>query len=50
LRGTADPDQLGGIPTSLDRWSNTVAGNMSAIIRKAFKASASLGSNVPGAA
>src|SRR6266550_2556391 len=28
LRGIANPDQLGGIPTSLDRWSSTVAGNM----------------------
>ena len=47
LRNTADPDFLGGIPTSLDRWSSTVAGNMRAIVRKAFEASASLGSNVP---
>jgi hypothetical protein len=47
LRGIANPDQLGGIPTSLDRWSNTVAGNMSVIVRKAFEASATLGSNVP---
>lgn len=47
LRNAADPDALGGIPTSLDRWSRTVAGNMSAIVRKAFEASASLGSNVP---
>jgi hypothetical protein len=50
LRGMADPDHLGGIPSSLDAWSNTVAGNMSVIVRKAFQASASLGSNVPGAA
>jgi len=50
LRSIADPDQLGGVPTSLDRWSNTVAGNMSVIVRKAFEASASLGSNVPSAA
>jgi hypothetical protein len=50
LRSRADPDHLGGIPTSLDRWSSTVAGNMSVIVRKAFQASASLGSNVPGAA
>jgi len=50
LRSTADPDQLGGIPTSLDRWSTSVAENMSVIVRKAFQASASLGSNVPGAA
>ena len=47
LRGIANPDQLGGIPTSLDRWSDTVAGNMSVIVRKAFEASATLGSNVP---
>jgi hypothetical protein len=47
LRNIADPDSLGGIPTSLDRWSRTVSGNMSAIVRKAFEASALLGSNVP---
>jgi hypothetical protein len=47
LRSIADADFLGGIPTSLDRWSKTVAGNMSVIVRKAFEASASLGSNVP---
>jgi len=50
LRSIADPDQLGGIPTSLDRWSTTVADNMSVIVRKAFQASATLGSNVPSAA
>jgi hypothetical protein len=49
LRSIADPDQLGGIPTSLDRWSTTVAKNMSVIVRKAFQASATLGSNVPSA-
>lgn len=49
LRNVADRDSLGGIPTSLDRWSQTVAGNMSAIVKKAFQASASLGSNVPTA-
>lgn len=49
LRGLADPDLLGGIPTSLEGWSNTVAGNMSVIVRKAFQASATLGSNVPSA-
>lgn len=48
LRDIADPDYLGGIPTSLDRWSNGVAGNMRAIVQTAFEASASLGSNVPG--
>ena len=47
LRNIADANLLGGIPTSLERWSKTVAGNMSAIVRKAFEASASLGSNVP---
>lgn len=47
LRAFADPDELGGIPTSLDRWSDTVARNMSAIVRVAFAASARLGSNVP---
>lgn len=46
LRRNADSDQLGGIPTSLDLWSTTVAGNMSFIVRKAFQASATLGSNV----
>lgn len=50
FRNVADPDELGGIPTSLERWSAGVAGNMSIIVRKAFQASASLGSNVPGAA
>jgi hypothetical protein len=49
LRNVADPDSLGGIPTSLDRWSRTVAQNMSAIVKNAFKASASLGSNVRAA-
>lgn len=50
LRSIADHDHLGGIPTSLDRWSNTLADNMSVIVGKAFQASATLGSNVPGAA
>jgi len=49
LRSIADSDQLGGIPTSLDGWSTTVAENMSVIVRKAFEASATLGSNVPSA-
>ena len=48
LRSFADPDWLGGIPTSLDRWSDSVAGNMSAIVRAAFRGSASLGSNIRG--
>jgi hypothetical protein len=50
LRNAADPDELGGIPTSLDRWSTGVAENMSIIVRKAFQGSAELGSNVPGVA
>jgi len=50
LRNTADPDDLGAIPTSLARWSTGVAENMSAIVRTAFQASAALGSNVGGAA
>ena len=48
VRALADPNELGGVPTSLDRWSDTVTGNMSAIVRTAFAASAKLGSNVPG--
>ena len=48
IRELADADTLGGIPACLDRWSNTVAGNMSAIVRASFGASAQLGSNVPG--
>ena len=47
IRALADPETLGGIPSSLDRWSRTVAGNMSAIVRTAFNSSAQLGSNVP---
>jgi len=47
IRNAANQDWLGGIPTSLARWSDGVAGNMSAIVRKAFEASATLGSNVP---
>jgi len=47
LREIADQDILGGIPCSLDRWSHSVAKNMSVIVNKAFKASAELGSNVP---
>ena len=47
VRSVANQDWLGGIPTSLDPWSHTVAGNMSAIVKKAFEASAALGSNVP---
>jgi hypothetical protein len=47
IRSAADQDWLGDIPTDLDVWSRTVAGNMSAIVKKAFAASATLGSNVP---
>jgi hypothetical protein len=50
IRAAADQEWLGGIPVDLDRWSNTVAGNMKAIVRKAHGASATLGSNVPGGA
>lgn len=46
LRAYADPELLGGIPTSLDRWSSSVAGNMRAIVRAAFEGSARLGSNI----
>jgi hypothetical protein len=46
IRAVADQDGLGGIPTRLDRWSEGVAGNMRAIVKKAFEASATLGSNV----
>ena len=48
LRRFAEDEELGGIPSSLDGWSKTVAGNMSAIVRAAFTASATLGSNVRG--
>jgi hypothetical protein len=47
VRALADQDWLGGIPTSMDRWAHTVASNMSAIVAKAFAASAELGPNVP---
>lgn len=47
IRNLADPDALGDIPSSLDRWSGTVAGNMAAIVRAAFGASAQFGTNVP---
>jgi len=46
IRALADQDWLGNVPTDLDQWSNNVAGNMSAIVRKAHAASATLGSNV----
>jgi hypothetical protein len=46
LRSAVDPEILGGIPTSLNTWSQTVAQNMSVIVKKAFGASATLGSNV----
>lgn len=46
IRNYADQDFLGGIPLSLDTWSNTVCRNMQSIVKKAFEASASLGSNV----
>ena len=40
-------DESGGIPSSLDGWSNTVQGNMGAIVRAAFAAARQLGSNMP---
>jgi len=46
IRSLVASDALGDIPSSLDRWSGTVAGNMSAIVRAAFGASAQLGSNI----
>jgi hypothetical protein len=46
VRATANQGQLGDIPVNLDRWSNTVAGNMKAIVRKAHAATATLGSNI----
>ena len=46
IRAVTGQDTLGGIPTDLGRWSKTVAGNMSVIVRKAHGASATLGSNV----
>lgn len=46
VRAAADQEWLGGIPTSLERWARTVAGNMSAIVVKSFAASAELGPNV----
>ena len=48
LRTLADQTWLGNIPTSLDVWSDTVTGNMRAIVLTAFRASSELGSNVPG--
>lgn len=47
LRGRADPEFLGGIPSSLDVWSRSVVNNMTPIVKKAFEASAKLGSNIP---
>ena len=47
LREKADPDWLGGIPISLDRWAKSAARHMAPIVNKAFAASAKLGSNVP---
>ena len=41
-------EERGGLPESLERWSNTVAGNMTPIVRHAFAGSAKLGSNMPG--
>ena len=46
LRNEADPNFLGGIPLELAGWSDKVVGNMSAIVRKAFDASKTLGPNI----
>lgn len=45
LRSIADPDFLGGIPSSLDVWSRGVANNMAPVIKKTFEGSAELGAN-----
>lgn len=39
-------NERGGLPESLKRWSDTVARNMTPIIRHAFEGSAKLGSNM----
>jgi hypothetical protein len=39
-------NELGGLPQSLERWSDTVIGNITPIIKKAFAGSAPLGSNM----
>jgi hypothetical protein len=49
IRAVADQNWLGGIPEDLERWSNSVAGNMGVIVRKAHAATATLGSNVSAA-
>ena len=46
IRGISEPHELDGIPSSLESWSKTVAGNMAVIVKKAFEASALLGSNI----
>jgi hypothetical protein len=46
LHGLVHHDSRGGLPESLEQWSNTVAGNMTAIIRNAFAGSAPMGSNM----
>lgn len=48
IRALRDQDWMGGIPSDLNRWSSNVAGNMKSIVRKAFAASAELGSNIHG--
>ena len=47
IRIFADPDSLGGVPSSLDRWSNIVSDNKAAIVKAAFRSSAELGPNIP---
>lgn len=46
LYGLLKEDEGGGLPESLERWSKTVAKNMTPIIRHAFAGSAKLGSNM----
>jgi hypothetical protein len=47
IRSYSEQNELGGIPRSLETWSNTVTSNMKVIVKKAFEASALLGANVP---
>ena len=46
LYGLLKAGEGGGLPESLERWSETVAKNMTPIIKHAFAGSAKLGSNM----
>jgi len=46
IRAITDQEWLGNIPTALDSWSKTVAGNMRVIVCKAHSATKTLPSNV----